>query len=478
MKARNQLLFRRPVAEALPAPLLEYQSPTASLIAEPPSPIANNVSFAICVFLFVLIVLSIVVPVNIVSSGYGDVVTNSPVEVIQPVETSIVKRVDVVAGQHIDKGDVIAELDPTFTQSDLGSLQAQFDAAQTSVERLRAEVEKIPYVPSRVTDYTAASLREYQQDEAQFNSTVESYDTKIKSLQAALQSDQSQLASYQQQLAIANQVMAKRQELFNLHVGAQLDLLSAQAQSDQLAGEVQSTMAAVEGARQDLASMIAEENAYQESFYAQQNQSLAGEAATMDDANSQLSKDLLRRKLDVIRADRSGSVLTVATAAPGTVVQSGDQLVTIQPDDGKVEVIADFPSEQSGAMQIGQHVYLKFDAFNYVAHGYADGTLVSLTSSSFLPGTLVTQLQQGLTNGPASPNTAQTSLPTTQVITGLFYQATISIDKLHMRGVPKSFKPSPGMAVTADDITGSRNILTLLAEKIAPAFIEAGHGVP
>jgi hypothetical protein len=34
------------------------------------------------------------------------------------------------------------------------------------------------------------------------------------------------------------------------------------------------------------------------------------------------------------------------------------------------------------------------------------------------------------------------------------------------------------MAVSADDITGTRNILTLLTERIAPSFAEVGHGVP
>jgi len=478
VKNRNQLLFRQPVAEALPGPLLEYQSPTASLIAMPPSAVARNVPLALLIFLLALIVLSIVVPVNVVVPGYGAVATDTNIIVVQPVETSIVKSINVVAGQHVNKGDILAQLDPTFTQSDLGSLQAQYDAAQANVERLRAEVENKPYVPSRQTAYTAASLREYAQDLAQLRSTTDSYNTKIKSLQAGLASSQSQMLSYQQQSAIADQVTAKRQELFTLHVGAQLDLLSAQSQSDLLKGEVQSTIAAVEGARQDLASMIAERDAYTESFYAQQNQSLAGDAATMDDAASQLSKSVLRRQLTVIRAPQAGSVLVVSPVSKGAVLQSGDQLMTIQPDEGKIQVIADFSSDDAGALAVGQKVEIKFDSFNYTTHGYADGTLVALTSSSFLPGQLQTQLQQGLSNGPSAPSPTQTSLPETQVVTGLFYQGTVTIDKMHMRLVPKGFRPLPGMAVVVDDITGTRNVLMLLTERVAPSFIEAGHGVP
>ena len=226
MNLLSPFTSRRPVAELVSGPLLEYQSPTASLIAQPPSALARNVPMAIFLFLFTLVVLSMTVPINIIVTGFGNVATDTNIDVIQPLETSIIKQIYVKPGQHVNKGDLLAELDPTFTQSDLGSLQAQYDSAQANVERLRAEIDNKAYVPSRQTVYTANALREYQQDKAQLNSTLDSYTTKVKSLQAALASAQSQLASYQQQSAIADEVLSKRQELFNLHVGSQLDLLS------------------------------------------------------------------------------------------------------------------------------------------------------------------------------------------------------------------------------------------------------------
>ncbi len=474
MNALRSLYTRRAVAEVLPAPLLEYQSPTASLIAEQPSAAARNVIPILAVFVLVLVVLSIVVPVNQVITGYGTVVTDKNIEVIQPLETSIVRMIAVQAGQTVKKGELLARLDPTFTQSDLGSLQAQFDSAQADVERLGAEAADKPYVPSRTTPYTANSLRMYQQDMAQFKSTMLSYDTKIKSLQSTYIGAQADVSRYAKEVAIADQVLGKRAELERLHVGSQLDLLSAQSQSEELHRLAETAQSTMNATRQDLASMEAERDAYKQSFFGQQAQALASREAAMNDAESQLAKTNLRRQLVNIRADQDGSVLTVAMVTPGTVLQSGDQLMTIQPV-GKTVVQVDFPAEMAGDLHVGQKMAVKFTAFNYVTHGQAYGTLTTLSEGSFLPGQQQQALQQGVAGGGSSPSTAQTSLPTTKVVSGLFYRGTVVLDHLEMRGVPKDFVPTPGMSLTADAIVGKRNVMDILFERVMPAFTEIGN---
>jgi hemolysin D len=474
MNALRSLFTRRAMAEIVPAPLLEYQSPTASLIAEEPSAAARNVIPILAVFVVVLVILSMVVPINKVITGYGTVVTDKNIEVIQPLETSIVRMIAVEPGQTVKKGDLLARLDPTFTQSDLGSLQAQFDSAQADVERLTAEAAEKSYVPSRTTTYTANSQMMYQQDMAQYKSTLISYDTKIKSLQSTYLGAQADVSRYGKEMTIADKVLGKRAELERLHVGSQLDLLSAQSQSEELHRLVETAQSTMNSAKQDLASMDAERDAYKQSFIGQQAQALAGRTAAMNDAESQLAKTNLRRQLVDIRAEQDGSVLTVATVTPGTVLQSGDQLITIQPV-GKAVVQIDFPAEMAGDLHVGQKVAVKFTAFNYATHGQAYGTLTTLTAGSFLPGQQQQSLQHGVSGGGSSPSTAQTSLPTTEVVSGLFYQGTVVLNHMEMRGVPKDFVPSPGMSLTADAIVGTQTVMDILFERIMPAFTEIGN---
>jgi len=127
---------------------------------------------------------------------------------------------------------------------------------------------------------------------------------------------------------------------------------------------------------------------------------------------------------------------------------------------------------------VGQKVGVKFLAYNYTTHGLAFGTLTSITASSFLANasqTAAANATQGITAGPAIPSAPETSLPTTDVVTGLFYRGLVTINKLEMRNVPSDFKPEPGMAVTADDVVGTRTPMSLMLERIVPSFSEFGH---
>ena len=55
----------------------------------------------------------------------GIVVSQSPTILVQPLDTAIVRSIDVREGQRVHAGEVLARLDPTFATADLAALAAQ-----------------------------------------------------------------------------------------------------------------------------------------------------------------------------------------------------------------------------------------------------------------------------------------------------------------------------------------------------------------
>jgi len=68
-------------------------------------------------------------------------ITTRPNLVVQPLETSVIREIHVRAGDVVNRGDVLATLDPTFSQADLDQLRdtrgGNFDAM---INRLMAEI--------------------------------------------------------------------------------------------------------------------------------------------------------------------------------------------------------------------------------------------------------------------------------------------------------------------------------------------------
>ena len=120
-------------AIALPG-LLEFHSPTAALTVAPALHGARGTIWVVCSLAAACIGAAALIPIDKVVTTQGKVVAQSATSVVQPLETAIVRSIDVREGQVVHKGDVLARLDPTFATADASALESQ-------VASLTAEVE-------------------------------------------------------------------------------------------------------------------------------------------------------------------------------------------------------------------------------------------------------------------------------------------------------------------------------------------------
>src|SRR5882724_10504359 len=97
--------------------ILEFQSPTLTLISAPAPFSARMTLWLISTCVLVAIVIFGTVPLDRVVVAPGVVLAQNPNVIVQPLETAIVRKIYVREGQLVKKGDLLAELDPTFAKS-------------------------------------------------------------------------------------------------------------------------------------------------------------------------------------------------------------------------------------------------------------------------------------------------------------------------------------------------------------------------
>src|SRR5581483_7983821 len=108
----------------LPA-ILEFQSPSTAIVNAPVPRAAQYTAWLITSMFVVCIAVMGVVKVDQVVTAPAKVVSKNPTLVVQPLETSIVRSIDVREGEAVHAGQVLARLDPTFAAADLGASAAQ-----------------------------------------------------------------------------------------------------------------------------------------------------------------------------------------------------------------------------------------------------------------------------------------------------------------------------------------------------------------
>jgi hemolysin D len=438
--------------------IVEFQSPTAALVAAPVPRAARGTIWAIgCMFAACLAAMGLI-PIDRVVTAQGKVVSQASTMVVQPLETSIVRSIDVREGQQVRSGDVLARLDPTFASADVGTLQAQVSSLEAAVSRMQAEVEERPFLYFGPDPPLLLQAAIYAQREAEHRFKLENYRQKIDGLTTTVARSAADTAAFRERLVVAQSLEAMRKKLEALQAGSRLNSLIATDGRLEIERSLSTAMNTGETARAELAAMTAERDGYVQNWRAQIAQALSEESRKLSDARGALNKATLRRQLVELRADRDAVVLTVAKVSEGSVLQPGEQFITLVPTDALLEVEANIAGHDDGFVHVGAPVAVKFDTFPSSQYGLAYGRVRTISADSF-----TVQDSAKTRSGPVAVKPGSTDP---------FYSARITLDDMKLRGVPAGFHLGPGMPVTADIKVGKRTILAYLLGRILPVISE------
>ena len=137
--ASNTLAVVRRRAEGndptLPA-ILEFQWPSTAIVNAPMPRSAQGITWILASMVGALVAAMAMIPVDQVVTARGVVVAQSPTILVQPLETAIVRSIDVREGQQVKAGQLLARLDPTFAAADLAALEGQVQSLDAEVARL------------------------------------------------------------------------------------------------------------------------------------------------------------------------------------------------------------------------------------------------------------------------------------------------------------------------------------------------------
>jgi hemolysin D len=435
--------------------VLEFQSPTRALIATPTSNSANYVSLIIGTIVILALVGSCVVKLDRVVVGHGKLVSTVPTTMMQPLQTSIVRNIYVRRGQFVHKGQLLAQLDPTFSAADSQSDQEQVSSYVAQIERLQAQISNKPYLPTASNPQSELQLHAYDQLQSQYHYGIKNFDQQIIGLEATLQHAQSDIDQYNNRLAISSNVEHMRDQLQQMHVGSQIDTLSAADNRLNMAGNLADAQSAAKQAIGNIASTVAQRGAFIQQWFSTLSLQLQQAQNSLATAQQSLTKDTRVHQLVELRADQDAVVLNLAHVSPGSVLQSGQQFISLVPRNAPLQAEIVIDGTQSGYVGVGNPVKIKLQSLPYMIYGSVKGHISWISPDSFD--------QQDVQNGAI---TNIVGAPPTD----LFYEARVEFDHNELHNTPPGFVLTPGMPIDADVKVGDRRIIAYLLKRVIPGL--------
>jgi len=184
-------LFRFRFAPALrrnPSPdaLIRIFQSEVSEVREDPEPAQLRVTLHVLAGLFIaLLAVSFFMQINrVVTSSAGQIVTTEPAIVLQALDASIIKSLDVQEGERVKRGQLLATLDPTFAAADVGAAASQIASLDAQIARAQAELARRDFSPPLAITpeaaYTALQRAYYVQRKGQFEAQLRAYDERSR----------------------------------------------------------------------------------------------------------------------------------------------------------------------------------------------------------------------------------------------------------------------------------------------------------
>ncbi|MEI9424998.1 HlyD family type I secretion periplasmic adaptor subunit [Mesorhizobium sp. Cs1299R1N1] len=406
-----------------------------------------------------LIAVAGLIPVDQVVTARGLVVSKSPNIIVQPLETAIVRSIDVREGQHVKAGQLLARLDATFASADLQSLAMQVATLEAEVARLKAEADGQAFNYDGLDPSWTLQASIFERRKAVYEAKLENFDRQRDELSSVISRSESDAFGYRQRLSVAASIEQMRKQLEERQVGSRLNTLIAEDNSAEMSRALGNAEQTAEAAKRQQAAVAAERDGYIQGWRAEVSQGLSDATSRMSDARELLNKARLRKQLVELKSEADAIVQSVAKVSVGSVLQSGERLITLVPADAPLEIETNVVGRSSGFVHVGDPVVIKFDTFPYSQYGLAHGTVRTLSPDSF------SAQEQA-----RDPNSSLAMLPSDAEP---FYRTRISIDQVALHGVPAGFIVSPGMPVTADVKVGQRTVLKYILGAMLPIGQEA-----
>ena len=377
--------------------------------------------FVIIIIVFVFIIWSSFTKIDITVATRGQISTEIPNVNVQSNYDSVIKKILVKEGDQVKVGQILATFDETLLASDIRDTEIKLKSNTENLIRTEAELaylddkrKKLPKNNIQLAIFKGFTL--------EIDTQKNTNKTKLNQLNVDLKIIKNEInfnkLEYDRQIELNKKNVGIKKDLEEARFKHKQSLLSETKLKSQINDTIESHLAYINQMKktknEELKSLVDNDIAMRERLI-----------------------KLKRNQQDVnLLSPISGTVLKLEDNFEGSVVEPGDGLLTIVPEDVALYVLIDIDPKNITNVYEGAKVKVLLDAMPSQKHGELVGKLISI-----------------------SKDTRDEDISGEK---GSVYRGKVEIIANNLRNVPKDFTLLPGMNVSGNVISGTRPLITYL----------------
>jgi hemolysin D len=458
------LFERQDEREFLPAAL--------EVVETPASPTLRVFAWLIIGFFILAVAWAFLGQIDILATAQGQILPAGDVKTIQPLNTGTIRAIHVQDGDHVRRGQLLIELDPTETSADQDKASRDLVQARLDVARLTAlkagfaggssEFVAPPNAPPELVAEARAALRAQAGEQAakmaDLSQQIAQRSAEVGEVAAESRKIQGTLPMLQQKEHINQQLVARG-------FGTTMSYLDAQQAVSDAQNDLAISGRRADAARAERASLQHQRDEARSTY----ETTILADLAKAQEQENELSAEFVKAQnksaQTEIRAPIDGVVEQLSVHTLRGVVMPAERLMIVVPDTRDFTVEARLANRDVGFVRPGDKVKVKVETFNFTRYGMIDGRVLSVSPD----------VVDADTTTPASSSASGAGAGSAKPAGSGSYIARISLGATSMMvdGVRRPLQP--GMSVTTEIRTGGRSIADYLLSPLARKTQESLH---
>ncbi|WP_170754213.1 HlyD family type I secretion periplasmic adaptor subunit [Ruegeria lacuscaerulensis] len=329
----------------------------------------------------------------IVSQGTIEVESNR--QVVEHPDGGVVGELFARDGDAVDSGDLLVRLDDTFLTSEKNIVEAQLfellarrarleaERDGVSIDNLAAQLQELKMQEGLADDLVYGQQRLFEARLETLTQQTGQLRNQLVQIESEIKGNESQLASLRRQMELINEELEDQQSLFKRGLTPASRVLALQREQASLTGEIGRLEASIARLRGQIASTEIE---IVELTATRREEAIA----TLRDIQAQIA-ELAERRLSLtvrlsrldIRSPVTGTVYGSEVFALQSVIQAGEPMMYIVPQDTPLLVAARVDAIHVDQLHVGQPVLLRFTAFNQRETPEIAGKVINVSADTF-----------------------------------------------------------------------------------------------
>lgn len=393
----------------------------------------------------IAIVWASIATVKEVAKTTGEIIPSMPIQVIQHQEGGTISDILVLDGSKVKKNQILLKLTGS-------NVRAELERAKTRELALRIQAERY----SAFANFSEADFKKFKNDKSSLaqeqlkilESMIENRDKQksvimeqLRQKKENLKMTEAKIATLEKNLKLIKEAFQTRQKLFKGGFLQRSVILDAEKELNTIVGELNKSRSEQAQNKQGIIEFEGRLNSLESGLKDEALQKLSTlqvDLAENAEVISKLQDQILR--LD-IRSPIDGIVKGEEFATVGGVIGPGQKIMEIIPTEGKLLAEIKIAPSDIGNIKVGQPCLVKITAFDFARYGGIDGTLKSVSATTFV---------------------GKDGVP--------YYKGRIRLKKNFIGNNPDMNVIIPGNIVEADIIIGSKTVMGSLLRPIQVAL--------